>query len=259
MSCAYELSAGIEWLFAENDRPFADRIRVAAAEGIAAVEFWPWPGKDLGAIAAACAETGTEVTSFVADTGVRLVDEATHNGFLRRLPAACRTANRLAAPYLVITAGAELPGVERERQHDAVVAGLKAAAPIAADHGVQLILEPLNTRVDHAGHFLHATAHGLDIVREVGHQGAALLYDLYHSVVMGERPAEVLSGAMDLVAHVQIADAPGRHEPGTGNIDWATEIAALHRLGYRGRLGLEYLPSATSGASLTALRHALGG
>ena len=94
-----------------------------------------------------------------------------------------------------------------------------------------------------AGTYLDSTEEALDIVDEVGRPGLRLLYDLYHSVTMGEDPATVLRGRMDRVRHVQVADVPGRHEPGSGMIDWRATLDRLRSDGYRGWLGLEYAPS----------------
>jgi hypothetical protein len=90
----------------------------------------------------------------------------------------------------------------------------------------------LNTRVDHVGHYLDSATETLDIVDEVGSPHVQMLYDLYHSVVMGESPREVVAGRLDRVRHVQIADVPGRHEPGTGTIDLAgrARLAGVKRL-----------------------------
>jgi hydroxypyruvate isomerase len=254
MTAPLELSACIELLFVEGGRPFADRIRAAREAGLPAVEFWSWRDKPLEDLERALDDTGLAVTSFVSEPAGGLVDTSTHRAFLDGLVESCAVAQRLAVPNLVVLAGDALPGVDTVRQRDAVVAALRTAAPIAADHGIVLTLEPLNTRVDHPGHFLDRTADGMSIVREVDHPGLRLLYDLYHSVVMDERPAEVLRDAMDLVGHVQIADVPGRHEPGSGTIAWADEIATLRRIGYRGRLGLEYVPEVESAASLGTIR-----
>ena len=98
---------------------------------------------------------------------------------------------------------------------------LKQAAALAEAAGVMLLLEPLNDRVDHPGMYLVSAARGLDIVEAVDSPNLRLLYDLYHSTVMGEETEAVLAGRMHLVHHIQIADMPGRGEPGTGQIDWA--------------------------------------
>jgi hydroxypyruvate isomerase len=250
----YELSACIETLFTERGRPFPDRARAAANAGLPAVEFWSWRDKDLAGLRRAIGETGVQVTSFVSDPPGRLVDATTHDTFLKGLADSCRLANELGAPFLVVLAGDALENVERNRQRNAVVKALRSAAPIAAEYGIVLALEPLNTRVDHPGHFLDHTPDAVSIIREVDRPSLRLLYDLYHSVVMGERPAAVLVGATDLVCHVQVADVPGRGEPGSGGVDWPAEMATLAALGYRGRIGLEYVPTGDSGASLAHIR-----
>ncbi|WP_020578805.1 TIM barrel protein [Actinopolymorpha alba] len=252
----YELSPCIELLFTEYDRPFLDRIRAAAAAGVPAVEFWFWQDQDIAEVQAVLKDTGMSITSLVAEPWGAAINPDRRPEFLQGVTQACALASRLAAPAVVVVAGDELPEVPRATQHATVVEALTAAAPIAADYGVTLVLEPLNT-FDHRGHYLRDTSEGLDIIREVDQRSVRLLYDLYHSVMMGEDPQQVLSGNGDLIAHVQIADVPGRGEPGTGNIDWSLQLNTLHDVGYRGRLGLEYYPQTDSAASLAYLQRLL--
>lgn len=254
----YELSACLETLFAEQGRPVADRVRAAAAAGLTGIEFWHWRDKDLPTLTTAIEETGIAVTSFVSDPPGRLVDPATHADFLTGLADSCALANRLGARCLVVLAGDALPDESRDGQRAAVVTALRKAASIAADHGLVLVLEPLNTLIEHPGHFLDSTRDALSIIQEVDHPAVCLLYDLYHSAVMGEDAAEVLAGNIRYVSHVQIADVPGRGEPGSGTLDWAQQIATLAALGYRGRIGLEYVPTRDSVASLSHIRTITG-
>src|SRR5207237_284446 len=128
-------------------------------------------------------------------------------------------------------------GVTRQAQQEAVVSALKRAAPIAADAGVTLLVEPLNSKLDHKGYFLDLTAAGLDIIEAVDHPSVRLLYDMYHSAMMGEQPETALGGRGRLVGHVHVADMPGRHEPGSGTIDWTSSIATLTAEGYGGAIG----------------------
>ncbi len=234
---AWELSACIEWLFAEDDRPFHERVSRAAAAGFRRVEFWGTSNKDLASLEAAIHATGVAVSAFLSEPA------ATQPGFLRGVETACELAGRLNAQNLIVLAGEE-PGD--------LIDPLRCAAPIAAGHGVGLLLEPLNT-VDHPGYVLSSTLEGLELVRAVDHPSVRLLYDLYHSVVMGEEPGEVLAGSGHLVGHVHIADAPGRHEPGTGAIDWRRQLAAIRNAGYRGALGLEFMPTRETVESLRYL------
>ncbi len=115
---------------------------------------------------------------------------------------------------------------------------------------VTLLLENLNSRVNHIGTYLDATREGLDIVREVRSVHLRLLLDAYHALVMGEDLASEIGEDIDLVAHVQVADAPGRHEPGTGVLDWEAQLRILRNLGYTGYWGMEYLPQSDTITSL---------
>ena len=143
-------------------------------------------------------------------------------------------------------------GVTRKAQHEAVVAALKLAASIAEDAGLTLLVEPLNSVVDHKGYFLDRTPEGLDIIEEVDHPAVALLYDLYHSTMMGERLDTVLGGRGRLVGYVHVSDAPGRREPGSGTIDWPASLTMLKAIGYGGAIGLEYWPTGATGTRLSA-------
>lgn len=256
----HPLSACIEMLFVpEHPDDVPARIRAAAAAGFAAVEFWRWRAKDLAGLERALRETGVRLAVFSCEPGGRLVDPATHDAFLAGLDDSLAIAKRLGSPGLIVLSGDALPDVERARQHAAIVAALRRAAPKAEAAGIRLCLEPLNTRVDHVGYFLDTTEEGLDIVEEVASPAVRLLWDLYHSAVMEEDPGEVSAGRVGLVGHVHVADTPGRHEPGTGTVDWRRTIDVLTAGGYAGAIGLEYRPTAGTVVSLTAPDFAPGG
>jgi hydroxypyruvate isomerase len=254
MAGGLTLSPCVEWLFADGGRPFAERVCAAATAGFGQIEFWAASNKDIGQVEEALRETGVAVTCFVSEPAGRLADPETHAEFLEGVERSAQLATRLETRSLIIVTGDTLPRVSRMRQRDAITQALVRAAPIASAAGVQLVLEPLNTRVDHPGYFLDSTAEGLDIVREVNHPSMRLLYDLYHSMAMGEEPEHVLAGSGHLVGHVHIADVPGRHEPGTGRIDWPRQLAALRKAGYSGAIGLEYMPTRDTESSLELIR-----
>lgn len=244
------IAANLEWLFTETADSTADRIRSAAAHGLDAVEIWGWRDKDVDAIRAALDETGVTLLSLIVDPQLQLTDPSTHELYLDGVRDSLAVAIALGAPNLVVVAGEEVDGVPRRAQHDAVVSVLARAAEIVAGSGVTLLLEPLNSRVDHVGTYLWSTREGLDIVREVGSPQLRLLLDAYHALVMGEDLAAEVGDDIGLVGHVQVADAPGRHEPGTGTIDWEAQFRLLRDLGYTGRWGMEYTPSRETVASL---------
>lgn len=227
---------------------------MAAEAGFAQVEFWTASDKDLPPLEAAIRDTGLTVTAFVSEPTGRLVDPQTHDAFLAGIERSCGLAQRLNARNLIVVAGDARAGVGRDLQREALTTALRRAAPIAATYGVRLLLEPLNTRVDHPGYFLDSTSEALDVIRDVGEQSVALLYDMYHSIVMGEDPGSALDGAGALLGHVHIADAPGRHEPGAGAVDWRRQLAALRSVGYEGSIGLEYIPTRETSSTLGVIR-----
>ena len=235
-------SACIEWLFAAEAEAFADRIRLAKAAGLDAVEFWRHSGKDLAAIRAALEETGMPLAGLLCEPIAPLGDPEAHAGFLEGVRTSLAAARELGASMLIAQAGDHRPGVARAAQHAAIVRVLKEAAALLDGSGVVLALEPLNDRVDHPGYYLTSTIEGLDIVDEVGRPEIGLLYDIYHSAVMGESTEEVLAGRVDRLAHVHLADAPGRGAPGSGGLDHAERLGWLARQGYSGFVGLEYRP-----------------
>ena len=245
-------SACIEWLFAEAG-DFPERVRAAHRAGLDGIEFWLWSTKDIDALHDAVGETGIAVTGMVAEPMVPLTDPSQHDAFLEGLRRSIEVAHRLGAPALIAQAGIDRPGHSRAEQRAALVGCLARAAEVLAGSNVVLMVEPLNTRVDHVGYFLPSTTEGLDIVDEVGRPEIRLIYDIYHSATMDEEISDVLAGRLDRVAHVHLADAPGRHEPGTGTMDWQRRLKWLGDNGYRGMVGLEYKPIATTEESLSAL------
>lgn len=248
------LSPCLEWLFADGGRPFPERIRAAADAGFSQVEFWTTGDKDLEQVERAIRETKLTVTCFVSEPTGRIVDPESHADFIRGVERSAELAARLNARNLIVVSGDARPGVERSRQRDAMSEALVRAAPIASRAGIRLLLEPLNTRVDHPGYFVDSTAEAMEVVDRVNDPAVMLLYDLYHSVVMGEEPQQVLAGSGHLVGHVHIADVPGRNEPGTGTIDWPLQLAALRTAGYSGAIGLEYRPRRGTASSLEFIR-----
>jgi hydroxypyruvate isomerase len=237
-----KFSACLEWLFADEAAGFADRIRLAAKAGFDAFEFWHWKNKDIGKIEAAMRETGIALAGFVAEPMIALTDPANHAAFLEGLRRSSELAQRLGAKTLIAQAGDDRAGVSRAEQRAALTECLVKAAKILRGSGVTLGLEPLNTRIDHVGYFLSSAAEGLDIVDEVASPNVKIVYDVYHSAVMDERTEEVLNGRVDRVAHVHIADHPGRNQPGTGVIDLRERLNWIFANGYDGYVGLEYRP-----------------
>ncbi|SCB50783.1 TIM barrel protein [Rhizobium multihospitium] len=254
-----QFSACIEWLFARDGDAFADRIRLAHEAGLDAVEFWHWTNKDLNAITAAVAETGIAVSGLVAEPMIALTNPANKEAWLKGLRESVTVAQRFGASVLIAQAGDDLPEFSRAEQREAIVSALSAGADVLKGSGVRLGLEPLNTTIDHVGYYLSSTVEGLDIVDEVGRPEIGIVYDLYHSAVMGENTREVVGDRIDRIVHLHVADHPGRNDPGTGHIDLAERLDWLYAQGYRGRVGLEYKPTTQDPAAVRAVVKSLGG
>jgi hydroxypyruvate isomerase len=193
-------SACVDMLFTRETPDVGQRIRLAHAAGMDAVEFWLWSNKDILAIEDALGETGLPLAGMVAEPFAELTRTGDHDRFLDGLAQSLAVAQRLGTRILIAQAGPELAGIPRQAQHEALVEAMRRSADVLKGSDVRLALEPLNTLVDHEGYYLHSTAEGLDIVDKVNRPEIALLYDLYHSMVMGERTAEVLAGRVDRIA-----------------------------------------------------------
>ncbi len=237
-----KLSGCIEMLFAEIE-DFAGRISASAEAGLDAIEFWDYSSKDLDAIAAASQETGLPVAAMCVEAPDGMLDFSLADKFAAAVEQAVAAAELLDCQTLICTTGNIEDYAYRNQAHAGVVACLKTAAPVAAVAGVTLVLEPLNALVDHPGYFLTSSREGFEIVEQVGSPAVKLLYDIYHQqVTEGNLIANITSHA-ELIGHFHAADVPGRHEPGTGEINYPNVLAAISEMGYEGYIGLEYKPT----------------
>ena len=168
-------SACIDMMFVGETSNVAERIHLAKAAGMDAVEFWLWSNKDLDAIEDALGATGLTLAGIVAEPFAELTRSSDHDRFLEGLARSLEVARRLGTKVMIAQAGPELAGVPRQDQHDALVEAMRRSADVLEGSGVRLALEPLNTLVDHKGYYLHSTAEGLDIVDEVGRPEIAQL------------------------------------------------------------------------------------
>jgi hydroxypyruvate isomerase len=223
--------------------PFLRRLEEAARLGFRAIEFWPWRNKDIPAVAKTCQKLKLEVSQFSAwGFSPGLNNPKNHKQFVQEIEASCKTARTLNCSRLCVVGGDDIPGMTQARMHENIIAGLRLAAPIAAKHNITLMLEPMNIRVDHKGHCLYGSAPAMRIIRAVNSPHVKILWDLYHMQLSEGDLCGHLRECYSAIAYVQIADTPGRHEPGTGEINYTRVLRQLHDLGYRGYVGLECRP-----------------
>lgn len=234
--------------------PFLDRLPEAAKLGFPAIEFWDWRSKDIDAIAETCRKLDLAVAQFTAwgfEPGLN--DPRNHDAFVRAVEEACAVAKKLGARAMTVVGGNDQPDMTQAQMHAHIVTGLKRAAPIAEAHDVLLILEPMNIRVDHKGHCLYGSAPAIEIVRAVGSKHVKINWDLYHlQVTEGDLCGHLREGIRE-IGYVQLADVPGRHEPGTGEVRYTRVLQELQALGYGGWVGLECTPSKNEIAAARAV------
>ena len=143
---------------------------------------------------------------------------------------------------MTVVGGNDQPGMTQEEMHENIIIALKKVAPIAEKHKVMLILEPMNIRVDHKGHCLYGSPDAVRICRDVNSPYVKINWDLYHMQISEGDLCGRLREGFDQVGYVQLADHPGRNEPGTGEIQFRRVLRELRELGYDDFVGLECWP-----------------
>lgn len=182
---------------------------------------------------------------------VSLVNPAHREGFLADLRRAVAAAKKLECPRIIVMSGDDRPGVPHAEQYASLVEGLKRGGELAARENLTLIIEPLNSLVNHPGYFLTSGVEGLKAVREVDNPHVKLLFDIYHQQVQEGNIIDTLTKNIQHIAVFHVADCPGRHDPGTGELHYANIYRAIVQAGFQGHIAMEYLPLRDQVASLT--------
>lgn len=237
--------------------PFLDRLRASADLGFPAVEFWPYENKDIDAVRKLCDELNIEVAQFTAwGFSPGLNNPKNHDAFVKKLEESCQVAKRLNCKMMTVVGGDDQPGMTQAEMHQNIIDGLKKGAPVAEKHQVMLILEPMNIRVDHKGHCLYGSEPTVRICRAVNSPMVKINWDLYHMQISEGDLCGHLKDGFDQLGYLQLADHPGRNEPGTGEIHYNRVLKQAHELGYRGYVGLECRPKTTELAAAQGVARA---
>ncbi len=245
-------SVCIEMIFRE--RPFLDRIDAVANAGLSSFEFWRWRPKDINGILKRKEEHGLAVAAFCVDPMGRIVNLNTKEEFIKGVKDSIQVAYKLECSRLIVTTGNTIEGVPKETQHENIVESLKKAAKLVEKADVTLVLEPLNILVDHKGYFLYSSHEGFEILKQVESPNVKLLYDVYHQQITEGNLIDTISKNIGLIGHFHTGDVPGRHEPGTGEINYANVFKKIDELGYNGFVGLEFRPLTGSEEALEKVR-----
>jgi hydroxypyruvate isomerase len=242
-----KLAANVSTLFKEL--AFLDRFAAAAKAGFRAVEYqYPYECRSQD-VAARASEAGVEVVLHNmprGDAGPGEFGTACVPGLERRfrddLERAIEYARAAQCKRLHCMAGVVPPGLDRRAVHATYIENLKFAAQRLGREGMQVLIEPLSAGTV-AGCFLTGSAQAAQIIEEAGAANVFLQYDLFHMQMMEGNLAATLERLLPCIGHLQLADVPGRHEPGTGEINFDFILGHVDRIGYSGWIGCEYNPA----------------
>jgi hydroxypyruvate isomerase len=242
-----KLSACIDMLYRDLD--FYDRFKAAKEAGVDAVEFWSFNNRDLVRVREECDKNNLTLAAVcVGGSGEaagrfnsrKLLYRDGIDDFVEVMKESAEAAKILGCKTFIVTVGQERNDATRYEQHANIVLSLKAAAPIFEDAGLTLVVEPLNTLCNHKGYFLPSSYEGFEILEEVGSPAVKLLYDIYHQQISEGNLIPTITKYINLIGHFHVADNPGRHEPGTGEINYRKVFETIDSLGYDKYVGLEY-------------------
>ena len=239
-----------------NEAPFLDRFALAARDGFEAVEFlfpYAWPAAELRR---RLDDNGLKLVLHNlpagdwdgGERGIAILPDRVAE-FRAGVAKAIEYARTLGAPQLNCLAGKTPAGVADAVLRNTLIENLRYAAGEFKRAGLKLLVEPINI-YDIPGFYLSRSAQTIEMLDEVGANNAYLQYDIYHMQRMEGELAATMQKLLPRIAHLQLADNPGRNEPGTGEIDYAFLFKHLDRIGYSGWIGCEYKPAADTSAGL---------
>lgn len=245
-----------------RDLPFEQRLEKIAEAGFHSVElvteFEKWTEEDYRKALSKKQALGLGFDTLLANANyhtrpVTLVNPIHREGFLTDVRNSLKIAQKLECPTLIVMSGNAVPGMTREAQHGSIVEGLKRAADIVKGSGVTLLLENIDLE-ENPKYYLWSVPEGFEIVGEVNHPQVKFLYDFFHAQISGGNLIENLVKNADKLGCVHIADVPGRHEPGTGEINYTNIYKKLAELKYDRYVAMEFLPVGDPVASLRKAR-----
>ncbi|WP_042268630.1 hydroxypyruvate isomerase [Paraburkholderia heleia] len=256
-----KFAANLTMLF--NEAPFLDRFAAAAQAGFDAVEFlFPYP-YNAAELAERLELNGLKLVLHnlpagnweAGERGIACLPER-RGEFQEGVGRAIEYAKALKVPQLNCLVGIPTAGVDRETALATIVDNLRFAAGELKREGIRLLVEPCNS-YDIPGFALNRSAQALDVIEKTGSDNLFLQYDIYHMQRMEGELAATIKKHFAKIAHIQLADNPGRNEPGTGEINYPFLFDLLDTLGYEGHIGCEYKPRTTTVEGLGWLRSAM--
>ena len=249
-----------------------EKLEIAARAGLQSVElideYAHWTDTDIQHVKKTARSFGLGIDTLLgspdwAKRPVSMVDPAHREAFLADVRNAIEFARKLEIPQIILMSGNAIAGRTHQEQYASLLESAKRAGDLAAEAKLTMIVEPLNSLVNHKGFFLTTCTEGLKLIRAVDNPHVRLLFDLYHEQVQAGNIIRTLTEAAPEVAVFHVADNPGRNDPGTGEMNYPNIYKAIQKTGYAGYLTMEYLPLGDPVASLTkaidTFRSALSG
>jgi len=240
--------------------PFEKRLEVASEAGVESVELVSehseWTDAQIRDMKKLAASLHLKMDTIIGQLDwkhrpVTMVKPEDREGFLSDVRQAIVFARKMDVPQIILMSGDEVPGRIREEQYASMLESVKRAGDLAAKADLNLIIEPLNNKVDHKGFFLNTCGEGLKLVKEAQNPHVKLLFDIYHEQVQVGNVIRTMREAAPHVAVFHIADNPGRNDPGTGEMNYENIYKAIASFGYKGYVTMEYLPVGDQTVSLT--------
>lgn len=241
-----KFSVCIDMMFAHHD--FEDRIAAVRGAGLSAVEFWKWTNKDIDRVCRELFDNKMDFAIFNIDAKDEKLSYDLSRGILnagrkQELLAALKESapvyKKLGAGAMIVLVGETIDGMSREQQIENVYECLSYVKDYAEEEGITLIVEPLNA-TDRQNYFMPEAGVLMDILRRVNSPRIKMLYDIYHQHMTGDFDMAFIRENLPFIGHFHVADCPGRHEPGTGEVDYVSILSEIAKMGYDGYVGLEY-------------------
>jgi len=243
-----KLSVCIEMCW--RDLPYEERVVRVAALGFDAFEFWGWKNKDLARIEATMKAHDLPIAALCLEPNFKLIGRGVEAELVQGMGKTAVVAQKLGCSTILVTVGNLYDDETYEISRRRVVRNLAAVGRVAENNGLTLVLEPLNTLVDHHGYWLTRMTQAVDLIQEVNSPAVKILMDLYHQQIMEGNIINNLTAYIDLIGHFHAAGVPGRHELIGGEQDYGAIFRAIDATGYDGYLGLEYSPTMDTEDSL---------
>ena len=232
-----KISVCIDMMFSHVD--FYQKFEKVKNCGINTVEFWKWSNKDIDKILSKNMDVSIfnldstdEALSYDLSRGI--INAGRVDDFMKALKESTPIYKKLSAKAMIVLIGENAPYSEEN-----CLKCLKAAIPYLEENGINLIIEPLND-IDRKNYSMPYASPVLSLIKKLNSKNVKMLYDIYHQNMMGDFNIDEIKENIEYIGHFHVADAPGRHEPGTAKVDYVNIINAINALNYDGYIGLEY-------------------